>query len=126
LQITPKNILFIHQSADLYGSDKALLFLVKGLDKKLFSPIVVIPRNGPLTKELEKLQIKTIITPVINIHRRMFTIKSIVRLPLHIIKSMRVLNKELNDLKIDIIHSNTLVVFLGVIYAKYYGISFLT
>ena len=29
-----KNILFVHQSADLYGSDKTLLYLVENLDKK--------------------------------------------------------------------------------------------
>jgi len=79
LDITPKNILYIHQSTDLYGSDKALLFLVKGLDRKLYNPIVVLPNYGPLNAELDKLDIKTIVTPVINIHRRMFTLKKMMK-----------------------------------------------
>ena len=49
-----KNILFIHQSADLYGSDKTLLLLLSKLDKTRFNPIVVIPLDGPLKEELEK------------------------------------------------------------------------
>ncbi len=118
MQITPKNILYIHQSTDLYGSDKTLLFLVRGLDKKLFNPIVVLPNYGPLNKELEKLRIKTIVTPVINIHRRMFTIKKMMKLPFHVFKSLKKLKSELNNITIDIVHSNTTVVCLGAIYAK--------
>jgi len=122
LDIKPKNILFIHQSTDLYGSDKALLFLVKELDKNFFNPIVVLPNHGLLNGEFENLQIKTIVTPIINIYKGMFTIKKIVKLPFQIIKSIKKINNELNDLKIDIVHSNTVVVCLGVIYAKRYGI----
>lgn len=118
MQITPKNILYIHQSTDLYGSDKALLFLVKGLNKKLFNPIVVLPNYGPLNIELDRLQIKTIVTPVINIHRRMFTLKQIIKLPFHVFKSLKKIKYELNNITIDIVHSNTAVVCLGAIYAK--------
>ena len=45
------NILFIHQSADLYGSDKTLLQLLTYLDRTKFNPVVVIPLNGPLKEE---------------------------------------------------------------------------
>ena len=49
-----KNILFIHQSAELYGSDKTLLLLLKYLDKSKYNPLVVLPNEGPLKQELEK------------------------------------------------------------------------
>ena len=113
-----KTILFVHQSSDLYGSDKALLLLVKNLNNKLFTPIVVIPRKGPLLNELKKNNIKTIITPVINIHKRMFNFKELFLLPFNLIKSIFKLNKELEDFNIDFIQSNTVVVTLGFIYAK--------
>ena len=54
-----KNILFIHQSAELYGSDKTLLLLLKYLDKSKYNPLVVLPNEGPLKQELEKENIHT-------------------------------------------------------------------
>lgn len=117
-----KNILFIHQSADLYGSDKTLLFLVNGLNKKTYNPIVVIPNKGPLFFELQKKNIKTIIAPVLNIHKNMFTLKELFKLPYFLIKSIRILNKELKGIPVDIIQSNTTVVLLGAIYSKLKGI----
>ena len=49
------SILFIHQSSDLYGSDKTLLLLLQQLDKKKYTPVVVLPLSGPLKEELEKI-----------------------------------------------------------------------
>ena len=113
-----KNILFIHQSSDLYGSDKAMLYLVKNLDKSKFNPIVVIPSQGPLVKELEKSNIRTIITPVLNIHRKMFSLKTLVGLPFQLFKSIKVLNRELKGTPIHMVQTNTVVVLLGFIYAR--------
>ena len=50
-----KNILFIHQSSELYGSDKTLLLFLTHIDRKLFNPTVILPYNGPLCSELEKI-----------------------------------------------------------------------
>ena len=58
------NILFIHQSADLYGSDKTLLLLLRNIDKSRFYPVVVLPNDGPLKMQLEKENIKVVIAPV--------------------------------------------------------------
>ena len=49
-----KNILFIHQSSELYGSDKTLLLLIRYINKERFCPIVILPIEGLLKKELEK------------------------------------------------------------------------
>ncbi|MEE9406939.1 MAG: glycosyltransferase family 4 protein [Polaribacter sp.] len=117
-----KTILFVHQSADLYGSDKALLYLVQKLNKNLFSPIVVLPREGLLSVELKKLNIKVIITPVLNIHKKMFNFKELISFPFNFLKSIFKLNKELKGVKIDIVQSNTVVVILGFVYARLKGI----
>ena len=70
-----KNILFVHQSAELYGSDKTLLLLLKHINKQKFCPIVVLPNDGPLKKELEKENIEVFITPVYS-HKSFIAIKS--------------------------------------------------
>ena len=50
------NIMFLHSSADLYGSDRSLLNLVKNLDKKKFNITVVLPETGALYFQLKKIE----------------------------------------------------------------------
>ena len=42
------NIVFLHSSSELYGSDRSLLNLVKNLDKDKFNITVILPEDGPL------------------------------------------------------------------------------
>ncbi|RBP34665.1 glycosyltransferase involved in cell wall biosynthesis [Oceanihabitans sediminis] len=118
-----KTILYIHQSAELYGSDKTLLYLANGINiRPDFNVIVVIPNDGPLKKKLEAHHIKVIISPIIKVSRSMFTIKSLLLLPFTIITSVNKLKKALKGTKVDIVHSNTLAVLVGAFYAKKYKI----
>jgi glycosyltransferase involved in cell wall biosynthesis len=116
-----KNILFIHQSADLYGSDKTLLYLVESI-KDIANAIVVVPEEGPLTEEFKKLNIEVFIIPVIKVSRQLFTSFDFFKLPFQIYKALRALRKKIGDRKIDLIHSNTIAVFLGAFYSKKYKI----
>lgn len=116
-----KNILFIHQSADLYGSDKTLLYLVDAI-KNDFNPIVVLPVEGPLLEELKKINVEVIINPVIKVSRQLFASFQIIKLPFLIYFTVKSLHKKLGNRKIDIIHSNTLAVFLGAFYSYIYNI----
>ena len=113
-----KNILFIHQSAELYGSDKTLLLLLKYLDKTKFNAVVILPNQGPLETALEKENIKVVIAPVLKLYRKMFSIKNLLnfyREKNKGIKTLDILNKTYH---FDIVYSNTLAVLLGMIYAK--------
>jgi glycosyltransferase involved in cell wall biosynthesis len=117
--MSKQTILFVHQSSELYGSDKTLLYLVRALNSSsLFSPIVVLPSEGPLTIILKKEGIRVILTPIIKVSRKMFKLKNLISLPFITIKSIKNLEKELKNEKIDLIHSNTLAVLLGAFYAK--------
>ncbi len=112
------NILFIHQSAELYGSDKTLLFLLKYLDKSKFNPIVILPSKGPLVAELEKLHVVVFIAPVLKLHRKMFTPKNIFLFFKEIRNAFAILDELNAKYRFDIIYSNTLAVLLGILYAK--------
>ncbi|MBB2149785.1 glycosyltransferase family 4 protein [Pedobacter gandavensis] len=56
------NIICVHQSADMYGSDRSFLQVVNYLSlSPSFEKItVILPRNGPLVNELEKLKVEII------------------------------------------------------------------
>ncbi|MFH6767363.1 glycosyltransferase family 4 protein [Gaetbulibacter aquiaggeris] len=119
-----KSILFFHQSAELYGSDKTLLYLVKDLKENSdYNPIVVLPNEGDLTGALNDLNISYITTPVLKLSRGMFRIKAFLKLPFQIIKSIKYINRQIEGKEIVLIHSNTLAVLLGAIFAKIKGIN---
>lgn len=112
------NILFIHQSADLYGSDKTLLQLLTYIDRKKFNPIVIIPLDGPLKEELEKINIEVYITPVLKLYRNIVTLKNSIKFFSEYKKAINFLDELNRKHQFDIVYSNTLAVSLGMIYAK--------
>ena len=75
-----KSILFIHQSAELYGSDKTILMFISSLDKQQYKSVVILPFDGPLKREFEKNGIEVVIAPVLKLYRKMFTPKGILKL----------------------------------------------
>lgn len=113
-----KNILFIHQSSELYGSDKTLLLFLTHIDRKLFNPTVILPCNGPLCSELEKIDIKVVIAPVLKLYRNMFSFKNIFLFYKDYKKSIKLIDTLHKQTKFHIIYSNTLAVMLGMIYAR--------
>lgn len=113
-----RNILFVHQSAEMYGSDKTLLVLVTEFKKKALNPIVVLPNDGPLKEALEKENITVIIAPVFKVSRKMFGVRNLISLPKQISKAIKILDQINKKDKIDLVYSNTLAVLIGLIYAK--------
>ena len=112
------NILFIHQSAELYGSDKTVLLLLRYIDRTKFFPVVILPNEGPLKIELEKENIKVVIAPVLKLYRKIFTPKNILKFIKDIKKGIETLDALNTQHHFDIVYSNTLAVLLGMIYAK--------
>lgn len=56
------NIICVHQSADMYGSDRSFLQVVNylSLSSNFEKITIILPRNGPLVIELEKLKVEII------------------------------------------------------------------
>ena len=113
-----KNILFIHQSAELYGSDKTLLLLLSKIDRLKYNPVVILPEDGPLKTKLENYGIKVIIAPVLKLYRKIFTVKNIINFFKDFRKTIKIVDSLNKEYKFDIIYSNTLAVLLGAIYTK--------
>ncbi|WP_316746778.1 glycosyltransferase family 4 protein [Pedobacter gandavensis] len=56
------NIICVHQSADMYGSDRSFLQVINylSLSPNFQKITVILPRNGPLVEELKKLKVEII------------------------------------------------------------------
>ncbi|MGC4040944.1 MAG: glycosyltransferase family 4 protein [Flavobacterium sp.] len=112
------NILFIHQSADLYGSDKTLLLLLTHIDRKKINPVVIIPLDGPLKAELEKIGVEVHITPVLKLYRDIVKPNNSLKFVSEYKTAITFLDQLNKKHHFDIIYSNTLAVSLGMFYAK--------
>lgn len=57
-------ILYLNPSSEVGGAEKSLLDLLRYLDKEIYHPIVSLPSEGNLTRELDRRGIETMIIPL--------------------------------------------------------------
>ena len=113
-----KSILFIHQSAELYGSDKTMLYFLSELDKTKYLPVIVLPFDGPLKIELEKNNIKVFIAPVLKLYRKMFTPKNLITFFREYKEGVAVLDKLNKEYDFKLVYTHTLAALIGIIFAN--------
>lgn len=113
-----KSILFIHQSAELYGSDKTMLYFLSELDKTQYFPVIVLPFDGPLKTELEKNNIKVVIAPVLKLYRKMFTPKNLLKFFREYKQGVNALDELNKEHNFQLVYSHTLAALIGIMFAK--------
>lgn len=112
-------VLFIHQAAELYGSDRVLLALVQKLTQAHgIQAVVVLPEHGPLMDEFERLGIEVHIGPVLKISRAMFSPMGLLKLVRDIRPTLAGIDRIVAGRTIDIVHSNTIAVLAGAIWSR--------
>jgi glycosyltransferase involved in cell wall biosynthesis len=101
-------LLFVHGSADLYGSDITLLQLVSGLDRKRFDAIVVVPYGGPLVSRLQQAGAEVLIRPDLPVIRRKYlSVGGVFHLTLSL-RSIWWLVNLIRERRVALVHTNTL------------------
>lgn len=114
---TPQNVLFFHQSADLYGSDRVLIWLLENMQRSVFHPIVLVPCDGPLRPVLKSLGVETHIVPLVKISRSMLSGPGLLNLPGQLFKSLLAIRRVLAGRNVGVVYSNTLAMLSGAIYS---------
>ncbi len=116
-------ILYIHNSADIYGASRSLVRLLGVLDLGKFDPLVMLPEEGPLAEQFRALPVRVIIFPALSvIDRAVF--KSwrlpffLLGIPVSVLRLWRILKRE----KIDLVHTNTGVVLSPGLAARMAGV----
>lgn len=113
-----KIVFFIHQSSEMYGSDKVLLYLTQGLKSRgEFHPVVVVPELGPLQTALLASGVEVHVGEVAKISRAVFTPLGVMRLLWQTLKGIRSLDQIAAGRQVVVVHSNTLAVLSGAIWA---------
>ena len=111
-------ILFVHQSAELYGSDRTLLTLVDRLHAQGVECIVLLPSAGPLGEALTQLGVEVHLLPVGKLSRASFSIFGFPALASEIKRCVRHIDQVLGRRRIDVVHSNTVAVLAGAWWAR--------
>jgi hypothetical protein len=74
-------VLFVHQAAEMYGSDKVLLYIVTGLAARgSIWPVVILPEQGPLFAQLQAAGIEVHVSEIAKVKRAVLSLTGLPRL----------------------------------------------
>ena len=121
-----QSILFIHPSNELYGADRSLLRLVRGLDKSSYAPHVVVANDieydGLLTAELTQSHIPYTEMNLGVLRRRYQNVTGIGRFAYRTWAAGREIKQYCQKQNIRLIHSNSSAVLAGGFGARSAGV----
>ena len=109
-----QKILYLHAGAEMYGADKVLLELIKGLDQDAFEAHVILPNDGVLVGALEEVgaKVKVIDYPILR--RKYFNPKGILEYFGSYNRYSKQIAKYTKENGITLIHNNTTAVLEGI------------
>lgn len=108
-----KKILFLHSSSDFYGASKVLIQTVSAVKNNNDIPFVVLSEEGPLADYFRSINVSVFIVRLGILRKKYFNFLGILNriwfLTIGIFRLINIVRKN----KIDIIYSNTAIVFIG-------------
>lgn len=114
-----KSILFIHSSSEMYGSDRSLLNIVKNINKLKYKIFVMLPCEGPLVKQMEIVEgVTVVIYPVAVLRRKNLSLTGGIEYIKNLHSSVNFIKQFIKNNNIEIVDTNTSVIFPGAIAAK--------
>jgi glycosyltransferase involved in cell wall biosynthesis len=122
---SPLRVLFVHQSSDLYGSDRVLLDIAHSVVRSGGEPIVLLPGEGPLLSALRAHGIETHAVgemQVLKLSRASMTVAGGLRIAAAVPQALRTLDGCVRGRRVDVVHSNTLAVLAGALWALRRGV----
>lgn len=111
---TARNVLYLHTTSEVGGSDVSLLRLVERLDRARFRPIVALPADGPLVGQLEGLGCEVLIVECMRKlttrRGRRYLAQFLLNYPVALWRLARILS----DRRVDLVHTNTIHNLYGI------------
>lgn len=108
----PRTIAFVQPTSEVGGSDIALYRLVTQLDRARFTPLVVVPREGPLTEKLRAAGVRVVIVPMAQLRSTrdpLYQLAYVARFWPSVIRLAMLFRRE----RAAIVHSNSLYSLQG-------------
>jgi len=118
----PINILFLHASSDLYGSDKILLSIINDIDRTKFRPLVVLPVEGPLVDRLRQMGVEVLVRDIGILRLRYYTPLGMLNRLYNIVCGIWFLRKTIREHAIRLVHTHTSPVLAGAFASRLTGV----
>jgi glycosyltransferase involved in cell wall biosynthesis len=116
-------VLFVPYVSDLFGSERSLLTLVSGLKSAgRIRPLILLPREGPLTALLREAGIPVIIHPYYAWIGKGSRVPGAAERIILNVFSLMMAYRKIGSLKPDIVYTNTLATPFGALISLLFGI----
>jgi glycosyltransferase involved in cell wall biosynthesis len=112
-----RTVLFVHQGAELYGSDKVVLNLAVGVRDFGYRAVVVLPNEGPLLDRLQEAGVECHLAPIGKIARANLTPRGLLRLLRELVALWRRASQLRLQQRVDLVYSNTIATLGGAVLA---------
>ena len=109
-----QKILYLHAGAEMYGADKVLLELIKGLNNDEFETHVILPNDGVLVSALESVGVKVKVIDYPILRRKYFNPKGILEYFGSYHRYSKQIANYVKENGITLIHNNTTAVLEGI------------
>jgi glycosyltransferase involved in cell wall biosynthesis len=111
-------VIFLHSSSELYGASKILIYVIEIFRDMGYTPLLILPGEGPFRVEVEKRGIEVAIVNLGILRRKYFSPQGMMNRSRKFLKAYRFLNEIHREEPIKLVYSNTLAVIVGAIFAK--------
>jgi glycosyltransferase involved in cell wall biosynthesis len=108
-----RRVLLVHSSSGHYGADRQLQLIATGLDPDRYTPLVVLPEEGPLAGDLRAAGIEVVVRRLAVLRRQLAHPAGLGALAGAAARDARELSRLVRDRHAALVHSNTSVVLGG-------------
>jgi glycosyltransferase involved in cell wall biosynthesis len=124
-------VAYIEQDSGIGGAEVNLVYLLNGINKDLFSPVVVVPYEGHLTERLGKMSVKYHVIPRFKfiststyiLGRKIFNPLAVLYDVIVFVPTILKLSNYLKREGINVVHTNSMLAHIyGAIAAKIAGV----
>jgi glycosyltransferase involved in cell wall biosynthesis len=110
---SPANVLLVHSSSGRYGADRQLRLIADGLDPSRYVPVVALPDDGPLARDLHARGVEVLTLPLAVVRRELMNARGVASLVSRVARDAVVLGRLIRHRRVALVHSNTSVVLAG-------------
>ena len=117
------NVLFITHGPLLYGAQQSLLALLSSIDRRRITPILLSPREGPLTEDARRLGVQVVLSDIehwvaFGEAAKVSPLKRWIQVVSGMKRRARAIAEIVTRLNIDLVYTNTVTVLEGAIAAR--------
>ena len=121
----PIRVLFVSHDPSMFGAQRILMTLLSSIDRRAFSPMLLLPFDGPMTRQADALEIPVFVKRIVHwvpgsaASTRRQRIRHLARFLRSLRSRCRAIERLITEQKVDLVYTNTVTCVEGAIAAIY-------